>query len=95
MTITKLKQKVEKLKKQYNIMMKKEQISARKDYKNLPHFLKGGRVKTSDKKGREKKQSSAKIERDITAVFEDDIMAGFFPGRTLLKVNLADNKYDV
>ncbi|KAJ8877198.1 hypothetical protein PR048_021652 [Dryococelus australis] len=48
-------------------------------------FLKDGRVKTRDKKGREKKQSSAKIERDITAFFEDDRNIRILPGKDVIK----------
>ncbi|KAJ8891861.1 hypothetical protein PR048_004416 [Dryococelus australis] len=49
--------------------------------KEKKKFLKGGRVKTSDKKGREKKQSSAKIERNIIAFFEDDRNSRILPGK--------------
>ncbi|KAJ8887383.1 hypothetical protein PR048_013598 [Dryococelus australis] len=43
-------------------------------------FLTGGRVKTSDKKGWEKEQSSDKFERDIT-FFEDDRNSRILPGK--------------
>ncbi|KAJ8873492.1 hypothetical protein PR048_024310 [Dryococelus australis] len=48
-------------------------------------FLKGGRVKRSDKKGREKKQISAKIERDVTAFFEDDRNCRILHGKDIVK----------
>ncbi|KAJ8878297.1 hypothetical protein PR048_018874 [Dryococelus australis] len=52
----------------------------------LSQVLEGGRVKTkSDKKGREKKQSSAEIERDIRAVFEDARNSRIIPGKDVIK----------